>query len=135
MRIGQLAAAAGVTTKAVRFYEQSQVLPEPERRSSGYREYGDDALTRLRFIKASQAAGLSLAEIRQVIRVRDEGESPCEHVIALLDAHVVDLDDRICALIALREDVRRLRQRAGRLDPLRCDPAAVCQVIPQLEPP
>ncbi|MBC7374891.1 MAG: heavy metal-responsive transcriptional regulator [Frankiales bacterium] len=135
MRIGQLAAAAGVTTKAVRFYERAQVLPEPERRPSGYREYGENALARLRFIKASQAAGLSLAEIRQVIVVRDDGGSPCEHVIALLDAHVVDLDHRISELKALREDVRRLRQRAGQLDPLRCDPAAVCQVIPKLDPP
>lgn len=135
VRIGELATAAGVTTKAVRFYEQTHVLPEPVRRPSGYWDYGDEALARLRFVKAAQAAGLTLAEIRQVIRVRDEGASPCEHVTQLLDAHAHDLDRRIAELVALREDVRVLRDRAKSLDPATCDPASVCNVIPVAEHP
>lgn len=130
MRIGELATAAGVTTKAVRFYEQAQVLPEPVRRPSGYRDYGDDALARLRFVKAAQATGLTLAEIRQVIRVRDDGESPCKHVRQLLEAHVDDLDRRIAELVTLREDVRALRDRAKTLNPATCDAASICNVIP-----
>ncbi len=112
MRIGELAAEAEVTVKAVRFYERADVLPEPRRRSSGYRDYDDAALTRLRFVKAAQAAGLTLAEIREVIAVRDRSGSPCRHVTDLLAAHAADLDRRIADLTALREDVRRLRERA-----------------------
>ncbi len=46
MRIGELAQQAGVTTKALRVYEQSGVLPEPARSPSGYRDYDETALAR-----------------------------------------------------------------------------------------
>lgn len=130
MRIGELATKAGLTAKTIRFYETAGVLSEPERQLSGYRDYDDSALARLRFVKAAQAAGLTLAEIRQVIAVRDLSGPPCRHVADLLDAHAADLDRRITELTALREEVRRLRDRADGLDPSRCDDAAVCHVIP-----
>ena len=130
MRIGELAARAGLTTKTIRFYEAAGVLPEPSRRSSGYREYDAAAVDRLAFVKAAQAAGLSLAEIREVIAVRDNRGAPCQHVRALLEAHAADLDRRIAELTALRADVELLRIRAGALDPSTCRPAAVCQLIP-----
>jgi MerR family copper efflux transcriptional regulator len=81
-------------------------------------------------VKAAQAAGLTLAEIGQVLAVRDAGGPPCEHVTALLDARAADLDIRIEELTALRSEVRRLRLRARQLDPAQCDVAAVCHVIP-----
>ena len=130
MRIGELAARAGVSVKALRFYESADVLPEPARGPSGYRDYDDQALARLQFVKAAQAAGLTLAEIRQVIAVREDSGPPCRHVADLLDAHAADLDRRIIELTALRAEVRRLRDRADRLDPAACDDAAVCHVIP-----
>lgn len=130
MRIGELAARAGLTVKALRFYESAGVLPAPARRPSGYRDYDDGALARLRFVKAAQAAGLTLAEIRQVVAVREHGGPPCRHVTALLDAHAADLDRRIAELTALRGEVRRLRDRAEGLDSAACDAAAVCHVIP-----
>lgn len=130
VRIGELAARSSLTVRTIRFYEQAGVLPEPERRPSGYRDYDDAALSRLRFVKAAQAAGLTLAEIREIIAIRDTTGSPCDHVVELLDAHTVDLDRRITELIALRDDVRRLRHRAASLDVGQCSAAAVCQVIP-----
>lgn len=134
MRIGELALRSGLTAKTLRFYEQAGVLPEPERNPSGYRDYDESAMTRLRFVKAAQAAGLTLAEIRQVIDVRDQTGPPCRHVTELLDTHALDLDRRIAELTALREEVRRLRNRADRLDPASCPPAAVCQVIESADP-
>jgi MerR family copper efflux transcriptional regulator len=130
VRIGELAAKAGLTVKSIRFYEHSGVLPEPDRRPSGYRDYDDSALARLRFIKAAQVAGLTLAEIRQVITLRDNDGPPCRHVTDLLDAHAADLDRRIAELSALRNEVRRLRHRADGLDPAHCPDDAVCHVIP-----
>lgn len=129
MRIGELAAAVGVTTKALRFYEQAGVLPEPGRTSSGYRDYDSAALARLAFIKAAQAAGLTLAEIRQVIAVRDSQGPPCGHVAAVLDQHLTDLDNRIAELAATRAEVARLRARARTLDPAECGTDAVCHVL------
>jgi DNA-binding transcriptional MerR regulator len=130
VRIGELARRTGLTTKTIRFYEQAGVLPEPERQPSGYRDYDESALARLRFVRAAQAAGLTLAEIRQVIDVREQTGPPCRHVAELLDAHAADLDRRIDQLTALRDEVRHLRHRADRLDPASCAAAAVCHVIP-----
>lgn len=130
MRIGKLAERAGTTTKTLRFYEQAGLLPEPDRTPSGYRDYNPQVLDRLAFVKAAQAAGLTLAEIRDIVQVRETQGSPCGHVAGLLDAHAADLDARIAELTALRQEVRRLRDRARGLDPAACGADAVCHVIP-----
>ncbi|WP_137121275.1 heavy metal-responsive transcriptional regulator [Segeticoccus rhizosphaerae] len=130
MRIGELASRTGLTAKTIRFYEHAGLLPPPEREPSGYRRYDHTAVDRLRFVRAAQAAGLSLAEVRQVIVVREDTGPPCEHVRNLLRAHVVDLDGRISGLSALREEVRGLLERASQMDPASCEATAVCQLIP-----
>lgn len=135
MRIGELAARAGVTTKALRFYEQTGVLPEPARTPSGYRDYDDTALARLRFVKAAQAAGLSLTEIVQVVAVREAQGPPCGHVVALLERHAADLDRRISELSGARAQLEQLRERAASLDPADCDDDRICHVIPARRAP
>lgn len=129
MRIGELAAVAGVSTKAIRFYETAGVLPEPDRRPSGYREYDDSAVERLAFVRAAQAAGLTLSEIAEVIAVRDSSGAPCAHVTALLARRAAELEERIAVLATLREQVLTLRDRAAGFDPAACDEGAVCSAI------
>jgi MerR family copper efflux transcriptional regulator len=75
MRIGELARQSGVPATALRYYEQLGLLPDPDRTESGYRAYGEEAVDRLAFIRAAQAVGLTLAEMRQVLGVRDAGEA------------------------------------------------------------
>ncbi len=133
VKIGELAERTGTTTKTLRFYEHAGLLPEPDRTPVGYRDYDESVLDRLRFVKAAQTAGLRLAEIRDVIAAREHGGPPCSHVAALLDAHVVELDQRFCELNALREEVQRLRVRARTLDPGMCEADGVCHVIPMSE--
>lgn len=136
VRIGEVARRAGVSTKALRFYEQAGVLPEPARTPSGYRDYDSAALGRLRFVKAAQGAGLTLAEIVQIVAVREAQGPPCAHVVALLDWHAAELDRRISHLTSARADIDRLRTRADHLDPAACTPEGVCHVIPtSSEPP
>lgn len=119
MRIGELAQRAGTTTKALRFYEQAGLLPAPTRTPSGYRDYDDAALDRLRFVKSAQTAGLTLAQVAEVIAAREQTGPPCAHVAALLDARAADLGGRIAELHALRKEVQRLRDRARRSTPRR----------------
>lgn len=135
MRIGELAERSGLTAKTLRFYEQAGVLPEPGRKKSGYRDYDEDAVARLTFVKAAQAAGLTLSEIRQVIAVREQEGAPCGHVVALLDAHAAELDRRIADLTALRDQVVRLRERSKDLDPSQCRATTVCDIIRGLAVP
>ena len=130
MRIGDLASRSGLTVQTLRFYETAGVLPEAARTPSKYRDYNDTALVRLRFVKAAQAAGLTLAEIKQTITVRDNDGPPCQHVTRLLDAHAADLDKPITELTALRDDITGLQNRASTLDPSACDPAGSYHIIP-----
>jgi MerR family copper efflux transcriptional regulator len=95
MRIGELAEQAGISTKAIRYYEQIGILTPPARTSSGYRSYDQTALGRLGFVRAAQAVGLTLGEIRQIIAFRDDGQAPCAHVTDVLQRHAADLDARI----------------------------------------
>lgn len=72
MLIGEVAQRSGVPAKTLRYYEDIGLLRPPGRSPSGYREYGDEVIDRLAFIKSSQALGLSLGEIRSIIAMRDE---------------------------------------------------------------
>jgi MerR family transcriptional regulator, copper efflux regulator len=63
MRIGLLAARAGVSTSRIRFYEAQGLLPPPPRRHSGYREYNERALEIILFINRARGLGFSLAEV------------------------------------------------------------------------
>lgn len=77
MRIGELAAASGLTTKTIRFNEQAELLPAPPRTHGCYRDYSDQAIVQLAFIRDTQGAGLTLGEIRSVLVLREGGQAPC----------------------------------------------------------
>lgn len=129
MRIGQVAAAAGLTTKALRYYERVGVVPEPDRTDSGYRDYPDTVLDRLRFIRAAQAVGLTLGEIKGVIGFRELGSPPCSHVLELVEGRAADLDRRIDELAQLRDELRQLAKRGRSLSPDGCSPDLVCHIL------
>ena len=129
MRIGELAQRAGISTKAIRYYEQIGILALPARTPSGYRSYDQTALGRLEFVRAAQAFGLTLGEIRQIIALRDHGQAPCEHVTTLLQRHAAELDRRIDRLLQLRGELLQLAERATTLDPQQCPPERVRHVI------
>ena len=112
MRIGELAVASGTTTKTLRFYEEAGLLPAPERTANGYRDYTPAALARLDFVRRGRTAGLTLAQIREILNIRDAGVAPCQHVHALLEAHLGDLDRQIADLQALRHTVAHLHHSA-----------------------
>lgn len=118
-----------MTTKTIRYYEDIGVLPPPERAANDYRDYGAEALDRLRFIRDAQATGLTLTEIGWILDVRGRGESSCAHVIELLEAHLDDLDRHIDALRRTRHDLSELTEYARRLDPSECTDPNRCQTI------
>ena len=112
MRIGELADAVSLPTKTIRYYEEIGLLPKPERSPNGYRVYDDSACERLRFVKAAQAVGLSLGEIKEIVAFRDRGEEPCAHVLDLVDRRAQDITERIAALERMRTDLHRMASRA-----------------------
>jgi DNA-binding transcriptional MerR regulator len=129
MRIGELAAATGTTTKTLRYYESIGLVAAPGRTPSGYRTYGNEAVDRVRFIRDAQASGLSLTEIRSILELKDAGEGSCAHTRTLLHRHLDELDEQIERLQQARQELAELADRADRLDPRACTDPNRCQVI------
>ena len=129
MRIGELANHAGLTAKTIRYYESIGLMSEPDRHSNGYRDYDEEAVDQLRFIRDSQAAGLTLAEVSEIVRMKAAGESTCGHTRSLLARHVAEVDAQIERLLATRAELTAMAKRADALDPTSCTDPARCQVI------
>src|SRR2546430_15399315 len=88
MQIGELAKRSAVTVQTVRFYERLRLLPEPQRKDSGYRVYSGPDLKRLLFVRQAKSLGFSLDEIREILRMRERGHCPCGEVITIAERHL-----------------------------------------------
>lgn len=129
MRIGELASLTGTTTKTLRYYEDAGLLAAPERTTGGYRDYAPEAVERVMFIRHAQASGLTLAQICQVLRLRDGGSAPCGHVAAFVNQRLSEVRERIRRLEHTRRQLTNLRERLSALDPEQCEPGLVCSAI------
>ncbi|WP_413543568.1 heavy metal-responsive transcriptional regulator [Citricoccus nitrophenolicus] len=129
MRIGETAAAAGMTAKTLRFYEKIGLLPAAKRSSNGYRDYSPESVTRLEFIRRGRTAGLALAQIREILAIRESGEAPCTHVQDMLAWQLADLDNQITELMALRSAVAGLHATVAAGTPAGCDPERICSYL------
>lgn len=129
MLIGELAETTGVPARTIRFYEDRGVLPAPVRTTSGYREYDESDVFRLRFVRSAQDAGLTLSEIGSILAIRGAGEAPCQHTMMLLEAKRVEIANRLEHLRVLQADLERMLEAGLRVGPDTCDPDAICSII------
>ena len=116
MRIGELAHLAGINPRTLRYYERIGLLAPSARTEAGYRLYSDTDADRLTFIRRAQMLGLSLAEIADIITLRDDGMPPCRHVRALAELRVAAINQQIAELEALRADLVQLAERADAVE-------------------
>jgi DNA-binding transcriptional MerR regulator len=98
--IGQLARAAGVPVSTVRYYERARLLRPDARTGANYRAYSPASLARLRFIKAAQASGFSLKDIRELLGLTLSDDSPCEEVEVVTRKRLAEV----------RQTIKELRQ-------------------------
>ncbi len=90
--------------------------PDP----AGYRDYDPAILERLAFIRHAQAAGLTLAAVRQVLDIRDGGQPPCTHVTDLIARRLTEVETRLAELTRTRDQLAALAARAAAQDPADC---------------
>jgi DNA-binding transcriptional MerR regulator len=110
LRIGEVAKIAGVSTRAIRHYHAVGALPEPERRSNGYREYSTrDVLLLIRLVRLAQL-GLTLDEIRDTIN-----EESGRELRGILGEIVIDLDAQTAELARRRRSIAEILSRDGDL--------------------
>jgi len=109
MTIGELAKNAGVNVQTVRYYERTKLLPAPHRwPDSGYRDYDEDALLRLRFIRSAKELGFTLNEIRELLELRILPGESCAEMKRLLQAKLSDIDARMKEMRRLRKVMEKL---------------------------
>ena len=110
LTIGKLSKRAAVPTSTVRYYERTGLL-EPEGRTSGnYRVYSRDAVDRVRFIRAAQATGFTLADIKSLLEFRDGVSAPCREVRVLIETRLSAVEERMTEFRHVRRVLRSFFQ-------------------------
>lgn len=108
MRSGQVARDAGVNVETLRYYERRGILQAPERRASGYREYTEEAVGVVRFVKRAQELGFSLDEVETLLTLASGGPESCDSARALASRKLGELDTKMRSIHAMQESLRRL---------------------------
>ena len=103
LSIGQVARRAGVGVETVRFYEREGLLEEPPRRASGYRQYSEQVVTRLHFIKRAQKLGFSLKEITELLSLRVDAQTSCDEVKLRTEAKLAEVERKMVELQRMRQ--------------------------------
>lgn len=95
MLIGELSKLAGCDAGTIRFYEREGLLREPQRASSGYRNYGEAHLAQLNFVRHCRSLGMTLAEIRLLQGFQADPEAPCAGINELIDRQIARIRQQI----------------------------------------
>jgi MerR family mercuric resistance operon transcriptional regulator len=115
LTIGELARSAGVPVSTVRYYERQGLLRPAGRSPSNYRLYSEDEARRLRFIRAAQATGFALEDVRELLR-----PARCGRVQTLIEHRLHVIEARMRELLHVRRVLRRsleecrAHERSGR---------------------
>jgi len=106
LTIGGLAERCGISRDTLRFYERERLLSPPRRSATGYRLYQDADAARVRFIRRAQATGLTLDDIRELLRVQQlRTPETCRRVAARIRERIEVLDRKIAELEAFRREL------------------------------
>ncbi|OEJ64954.1 MerR family transcriptional regulator [Magnetovibrio blakemorei] len=106
--IGHMAAASGCNVQTVRYYEQIGILPAADRTAGNQRLYDQNHVDRARFVRRSRELGFSLDQIRQLLKLSDDPDQPCDEVDAIVLAHLDAVDEKIARLKQFRKELSRM---------------------------
>ena len=105
---GEVADQAGVNLQTVRYYERRGLIPEPPRSAGGFRQYGPDAVRRIRFVKRAQELGFSLDEIDGLLALRGDADGQAAEVREIALAKADDIAGKIRDLERMRVSLAAL---------------------------
>ena len=108
LTIGKLATLADISTDTLRFYEREGLIAPSSKSAGGYRLYDEDAVVRLRFIKQARDCGFTLAEIQQLLLLRNQSEACCGDVRQRAIEKKLQLEAKIRALSAMSKALDHL---------------------------
>ncbi|MGB6457185.1 MAG: heavy metal-responsive transcriptional regulator [Streptosporangiaceae bacterium] len=111
LTISAQAATLGLSADTLRYYERLGLLPPPPRTAGGYRLYGEETADRLNFICGAKRMGLRLADIKELLDIRDRGQCPCGHTKDLVERRLAEVEAEIHHLSAVRGQLITLKKR------------------------
>jgi len=108
VNIGQAAKASGISAKMMRYYESIGLVPQVGRKTSGYRDYDEADVHRMRFIKTARDLGFSLEQVRELLKLWSDRNRDGAEVKTLARAYIAELETRAAELAAIINSLRRL---------------------------
>lgn len=112
MNIGEVSKQSGVNAKAIRYYESIGLLPEPERTPSGYRQYNQESIERLRLLGRARSLGFSIDDCRKLMDLWDDPSGEPNGVKSVIMTHIADIDRKIFELSSIRHSLIELAENA-----------------------
>lgn len=112
LTISRAAQSADLNIETIRFYERKGLIAQPKRPfDGGARDYGGETVERLRFISQAKELGFSLAEIGELLELRDKPDTSCSHVQARAIAKHHDIQTKIERLQQMRASLDEVISR------------------------
>ena len=108
MNIGQASQASGVSAKMIRYYESIGLIQPAQRNDSGYRQYAENEIRALRFVKRARELGFSLERIRTLVGLWEDKTRHSADVKKLAEQYIAELDQDIAKLQSIREQLAHL---------------------------
>lgn len=121
--IGELSARSGVKVPTIRYYEGIGLIDRPARTAGNQRRYPQPALDRLRFIAHAREMGFPMDSLKSMLRIARHQEAPCADLDDLVRDRLVEVDERIARLTALRGEL------TGMLDSCKHGTVADCRIV------
>jgi MerR family mercuric resistance operon transcriptional regulator len=106
-----IAEQAGVNIETIRYYERRGLIEKPPRNISGYRQFPEETVERIRFIKNSQRLGFSLREIRDLLSLKVTPKASCADVKRKTDQKILEIEERIYNLQQMKQALQELSSR------------------------
>jgi len=128
LTIGQLAGQTSVGVETIRFYERKGLIPEPPRTAAGYRQYSDESVKQVSFIRHAKELGFSLKEIQELLSLRASPGTQCADVRSKAEVKVGEIDQKIATLNNMKSALSKLIvQCSGSA------PASACPIMEALD--
>jgi Hg(II)-responsive transcriptional regulator len=123
LTIGKVADMAGVGVETIRYYEREGIIEQPPR-DEGFREYPEEVIHRVRFIKRAQELGFTLNEIAELLSLHVKGRGACSTVKEKADQKLKQIEEKI-------SDLRRIQQALIKVKKIceRQPPSEKCPVL------
>jgi MerR family mercuric resistance operon transcriptional regulator len=128
LTVGQIAERTQVTVETVRFYEKQGLIAAPQRSDSGYRQFPQETVRRVRFIQNAKKVGFTLKDIADLLALRREPGTSCTDIKLRATQKIEEVDRKI-------QDLNRIRDALERMI-LSCSgdgAASQCPILEELE--